>query len=246
MTGEAHSADAVTAKEFPDILKGIIEEGEYHPDAIYNTDEAGLQYKRMPKSTFLAKQVKHSRGHKADKSRFTVLFCVNATGTHKVKPLVVHTAKHSRCYQHLQDMKAAPVYWRASRTLWLTSLLTKDCLLNCFVPKARRKCREDGRPFDVLLTMDNCPAHPEWLMDIHPNVQVVFLPPNTTSLLQPLDQEVIATVKARYHATVYRQLRHATESNDELRQILAEDSNADGDNDIATVISFYARELNLV
>ena len=54
----------------------------------------------------------------------------------------------------------------------------------------------------------------------------------TTSVLQPLDQEVIATVKAHYHATVFRQLRHATESNDELRQILAEDSNADGDNDI--------------
>ena len=151
LTGEAHSADAVAAKEFPDILKGIIEEGEYHPNAIYNMDEAGLQYKRMSKSTFLAKQVKHARGRKADKSRFTVLFCVNAIGTHKVKPLLAHTAKHPRCYKHLQDMKDAPIYWRASCTSWLTSLLTKDWLLNCFVPEARRKHREDGRPFRFCL-----------------------------------------------------------------------------------------------
>ena len=80
--------------------------------------------------------------------------------------------------------------------------------------------------------MDHCPAHPEWLMDIQPNVQVVFLPPSTTSVLQPLDQEVIATVTARYHATVFRQLRHATESNNELRQILAKDSSADSDSGI--------------
>ena len=97
-------------------------------------DEAELQYKRMPISTFLAKQVKHAGGRKADESRFTVLFCVNATGTHKVKPLIVNTAKHPRCWKHLQDMKDAPVYWRASRTSWLTSLLMKDWLLNCFVP----------------------------------------------------------------------------------------------------------------
>ena len=46
------------------------------------------------------------------------------------------------------------------------------------------------------------------------------MPPNTTSLIQHLDQEIIATVKARYHSQVFHSLRGSTESLVEVRQIL--------------------------
>ncbi|CAG8787705.1 15954_t:CDS:1, partial [Acaulospora morrowiae] len=39
---------------------------------------------------------------------------------------------------------------------------------------------------NVLLIMDNCPAHVAGTLDIA-NIEVKFLPPNTTSKLQPLD-----------------------------------------------------------
>ena len=188
LTADVHSADEVAAKEFPSILKGIIEEGGYHPNAVYNMDEVGLQYKKMPKSTFIAKKARQAQGRKADQSRFTVLFCVNSSGTHKMKPLIVHTAKHPRCFNHLSDMKDAPVYWRSSTTGWMTSSILEDWFLHCFVPEARRQCQKDGREFKVILTLDKCPAHPSFLDGLHPNVRVVFLPPNTTSLIQPLDQ----------------------------------------------------------
>ena len=56
LTGEIHSADELAASDFPQILEGIIEEGDYHPDAVYNIDEAALVYKKMPSSTFLAEK----------------------------------------------------------------------------------------------------------------------------------------------------------------------------------------------
>ena len=222
LTGERCSADEVAAKEFPAILKGIIEEGGYHPDQVYNMDEAGLQYKRMPTSTYLSKAAKQARGHKADKLRFTLLFCVNATGTHKVKPLVVHTARQPHCYSHLSSMADANVYWRNSPSAWVNSTIASDWLTNCFVPEARRRCRLDKRPFKVILTLDNCSAHPPFLEDLHPKVRVVFLPPNTTSLLQPLDQEIIACVKAKYHKRVFRDLREKTESRTAIENIVAD------------------------
>jgi hypothetical protein len=52
--------------------------------------------------------------------------------------------------------------------------------------------------FKVLLLIDNAPGHPENLMFDHPNFEIVFLPPNTSSLLQPLDQGVIAAFKPCY------------------------------------------------
>ncbi|GFU04188.1 tigger transposable element-derived protein 1 [Trichonephila clavipes] len=50
--------------------------------------------------------------------------------------------------------------------------------------------KEKSLDFKVLLIVDNAASHPQLE---HPNVQLVFLPPNTTSLIQPLDQGIIAT-----------------------------------------------------
>ncbi|GFW03557.1 hypothetical protein TNCV_3987761 [Trichonephila clavipes] len=52
--------------------------------------------------------------------------------------------------------------------------------------------KEKSLDFKVLLIVDNAASHPQLE---HPNVQLVFLPPNTTSLIQPLDQGIIATYK---------------------------------------------------
>lgn len=57
LTGENASADQVAADNFPAFLQGIIEEGGYLPDQIYDMDEAHVQYKKMPKSTFLSKAI---------------------------------------------------------------------------------------------------------------------------------------------------------------------------------------------
>ena len=51
--------------------------------------------------------------------------------------------------------------------------------------------------------MDNCTAHPEL---IAPNVKTLFLPPNTTSLIQPMDQGVINSLKCNYRSAFLRRL----------------------------------------
>ena len=114
----------------------------------------------------------------------------------------------------------------------------KDWLLNCFVPDAKWKCCQDGREFKVLLVLDNCPAHAHYLSDLHPSVQVGFLLPQTTSIIQPLDQEIIATVKCRYHSEVFCELRRSTESLVEVWQILYgnEDGDLDDDDDLLDVL----------
>ena len=44
--------------------------------------------------------------------------------------------------------------------------------------------------------MDNAPGHPSDLD--HPNVKIEKLPKNSTSLIQPLDQDIISAFKAHY------------------------------------------------
>ena len=59
----------------------------------------------------------------------------------------------------------------------------------------------------IALLIDNCPAHPS-VSDL-PNVQLVFLPPNTTSVLQPMDQGLLRSMKTHYWRRVTRWLSRA-------------------------------------
>ncbi|CAG8746298.1 4439_t:CDS:2, partial [Acaulospora morrowiae] len=52
--------------------------------------------------------------------------------------------------------------------------------------------------YQVLLLMNNCPAHTTGILDIA-NTEIKFLPPNTTLKLQPLDGRIIRTLKIHYH-----------------------------------------------
>ena len=56
----------------------------------------------------------------------------------------------------------------------------------------------------IALLIGNCPAHPS-VSDLT-KLQLVFLPPNTTSVLQPMDQGVLRSLKALYRGRVVSRL----------------------------------------
>ena len=64
--------------------------------------------------------------------------------------------------------------------------------------------------------MDNFPGHPKLLKVAHPNVEVIFLLPNTTSLIQRLDQGVSSMFKTYYTCRTFRRILDAMESEHEL------------------------------
>ena len=73
------------------------------------------------------------------------------------------------------------------------------------VHKLKEYCTSQGLPFHTLMVLDNAPAHPHVLQDLHSDIKFVFLPSNTTSLLQPMDQGVIQMFKTHY----LQKTRHA-------------------------------------
>nr|XP_022919244.1 tigger transposable element-derived protein 1-like [Onthophagus taurus] len=148
----------------------------------------------MPKRTFISKKEKTAPGFKVGKDRLTLLMCSNASGEHVVKPMLVYKSLNQKL-----NKNALPVYWAANKKAWVTIDLFKKWFLNCLLPSAEKYLKQKKIDFKILLILDNAPSHPKNFS--HPNVEVIFLPPNTTSLLQPLDQGIISTFKSYYIRT---------------------------------------------
>lgn len=99
---------------------------------IYNADESGLYWKLLPTKTFVSSDEKMAPGRKLAKDRLTFMVCTNASGTHKVKLLVIGKAKKPRSFK--QDF-VIPVNYRHSKSAWMNAYIFKDWFHNCFVPE---------------------------------------------------------------------------------------------------------------
>ena len=77
LLGEAASADHAKAKEYPKVLKEIIEQEGYLEDQIFNADETGLWWKLPPTRT-IKKKSPQTAGLKLQKARSTILLGGNA------------------------------------------------------------------------------------------------------------------------------------------------------------------------
>ena len=76
-----------------------------------------------------------------------------------------------------------------------------------WVRKLDRQFQLQGR--SIALIIDHCSAHPP-ISDLRA-IQLFFLPPNTTSLLQPWDQGIIKTFKTIYRKRVLRRFINSYE-----------------------------------
>ncbi|XP_064090690.1 tigger transposable element-derived protein 1-like [Macrobrachium nipponense] len=170
----------------------------------------------MPRRTFITAEEKALPGHKPMKDRLTLLFCANASGDCKVKPLLVYHSENPRAFKKNNvQKKLLHVMWRSNTKAWVTRILFVEWMNEGFGPEVKKCLREKDLPFKALLVMDNAPAHPpsveEDLLDEFKFIKVKFLPANTTPILQPMDQQVIANFKKLYTKAMFQRCFEMTE-----------------------------------
>lgn len=203
ISGEKLSADEDAAEKFVEEFQELVTKEKLTPDQIYNADESGLFWRCLPKVTLANANETGAPGIKESKERLTFLSCANAAGTHKCKLLLIGKSKNPRA---LKGVKVCPVIYKANKRAWMTSDIMEEWFYQCFVKEARRHCDSVGLSHDckIILLLDNCTAHPQTLTK--DNVHVVFLPPNCTSIIQPMDQGIIRSIKCHYKKIFMKQL----------------------------------------
>ncbi|XP_029649971.1 tigger transposable element-derived protein 1-like [Octopus sinensis] len=206
-------ADMVANTSYVEKLKKMIIEGGYTPEQVYNVDETGLFWKRMPTGTFISNEEKSAPGFKVSKDRLTLLVGGNAAGNMKLKPLLVYHSENPKAFKGYAKSNL-PVIWRSNKKAWMTTSLFQDWFTNFFCPAIEIYSAKRNISNKALLLLDNAPSHPVNLNDLSDNVRVEFIPKNTASLLQPMDQGVVALFKAYYHRRIFKQLIKAIDGED--------------------------------
>jgi DDE superfamily endonuclease/Tc5 transposase DNA-binding domain len=159
---------------------------------ILNMDETGLNWKRTPDRTLATKS--HS-GTKKSKDRITIALTSNADGSEKFLPWVIGKSENPRCFSKINRNNLRIMY-RFNKSKWMTGLICEE-----YLRWLDNKMRGEGRK--VLLLMDNFSGHELAVKLVGGlqgllNIRIAWLPPNTTSAWQPMDQGIIASFKLQY------------------------------------------------
>ncbi|XP_064423076.1 jerky protein homolog [Latimeria chalumnae] len=203
-SGEKLSADHEAAEKYVEDFARLVTENDLTAEQIYNTDKTGLFWRCLPRNTLVCNDENSASGVKESKERLTVLTCANAASTHKCKLLVIGKSARPRAFK---GVKVFPVIYQSNKRAWITQELTSDWFDNSFV-EAREHCRKVGLPENckIVLLLDNCSAHPAVETMVTRNVFATYLPPNCTSLIQPMDQGIIRYMKCHYRSEFMQKL----------------------------------------
>ena len=180
--GEGRSHNFEATKEGLNFLTEQLR--EYELEDIYNIDETALSYRLEPDKTLATQEIK---GVKQCKERITVVLCCNSNGTDKLKPLVIGKYEKPRCFKGFD--KNQFVQYFNNKNAWMTKTIFVEFLEN-FDKELMKRNR------NIVLLMDHCSAH---IVDIRlQRIKIIFFPPCTTSIIQPLDCGIIRNFKLNY------------------------------------------------
>ena len=183
----------------------------YSPNDIYNGDETALFYKSLPCRTYCFDGDKPAGSAKC-KDRLTLLIITNMDGSDHRKLSVIGKSKTPRCLQkkYKMQVKDMSVNWYASKNAWMTGEIH-----NQIMSKLNNEMRLSNR--HILYVCDNASSYQ---VREYSRIKFLMLPPNVTSIMQPLDQGIILSAKRRYKKKLTERYMACVENNKDANSLL--------------------------
>ena len=102
------------------------------------------------------------------------------------------------------ERETLPVVYYHHETAWMTQEILHHWFIFYFLDEIKERYGTDVK---IILMLDNAGSHPNDLGDGYKHlVNVMYLPANTTPLIQPMDQGIIYMLKYNYMRLYYERL----------------------------------------
>ncbi|KAG0429995.1 Tigger transposable element-derived protein 6 [Dictyocoela muelleri] len=182
-SGERFLQNNVNYEDFKLIFREKMK--KYNSNNIFNCDETALFYKLAPSKSLVSKV---RNGVKKYKDRLSILFCCNKDGTEKLKPFVIGKFKSPRVFKNFSIKDFCR--YKFNQNAWMTIVE-----FNLWLSDITSDFKKNNRK--ILLLLDNCTGYK--ITSKYENIELLFLPKNSTSRLQPLDSGIIRSFKAKFY-----------------------------------------------
>ncbi|XP_053649240.2 uncharacterized protein [Cherax quadricarinatus] len=166
---------------------------DYKSRDIFSASEAALFYNLLPDRSLA---MKGEDGHKWTwvKERLTFMVAVNMDGSDKLPLLVIGQMKDPKIFHNVETL---PLPYEANDSAMMTSSIFENWVL-----QLDEQYQNLNR--NIVILVNACPAHPN--IDNLRCVRLIFLPKETTSQLQPVEQGIIQNLKTIYRRFVLERL----------------------------------------
>nr|XP_031834591.1 tigger transposable element-derived protein 2-like [Nomia melanderi] len=186
-------------------LKRIIRDRGIDPEHLYNMQETGLTWKLLPTRLLVHAAERTVDERTITKEKVTIGFCANATGTHKLPILFVNKDDSPRALKHCRDH--LPVVYKSREKARLDEKVFADWYENDFKISVSKHQSETGKYGPVLLVVDDSKARylpAETARD--DRFAIVYLPLDTTSIRQPMNEGILKNVKNSFRCKMLRRM----------------------------------------
>lgn len=223
VTGEKLSSNTNGIEEFMAQLIKIYHDNKFTLHHLYNADESGLMWKDIPSETLVLNQEKEAPGKKKIKERITITACSNLTGTCRSKLQIIGKSMKPRCFQG--RVLPEEMFYESNSKAWQTRTTFKRYFHEEIVPSICKYNQENNLTQGAILVLDNASSHSlydDFNNDF--NVHVLFLPPNCTSVYQPMDQSTLQPIKAYYRSKLMENISDHDDWIGELKKVTLYDA----------------------
>lgn len=196
-----HPADKRTSGQFCQDLANYINKTKTSLDKIYNADKTGLCWKMVPSKLPIINDKSQPFEKILYKDRVALMMCTNATGSHKLPILVIGKNNQSHCFNNVQFL---PVFYEEQQNATMDSELMLKWYKDIFLPEIEQHHGSNDQQCLLLLENTPCQLSVEQFNTISQRCRVIFLPSNIKSLVQPVNQGIIAKCKQIYKSDFLR------------------------------------------